>query len=148
MARLLPPPLAIRLLRVMFKILDALAYGPGFWTGSTTPVNASNIAIFSRETSNPIDATASRSPHPRLLPIAVAPTRPTSLFLCAPVCIYVIEYISRWLVRSFYLPFLPFHLALPYPPSSRALLPRDPDGNPDRIRVICEDILPRSESTE
>lgn len=94
----------------------------------------------------------------RLHPIAVASWRPTSLFLRAPVCTYVIEYVSRW-CRPVLLPpppplpslFTP-ELVLSFP-LSHSLIPlfrvyslSNADGNPDRIQVICGDILPRSKS--
>ncbi|KYQ57057.1 hypothetical protein ALC60_04045 [Trachymyrmex zeteki] len=89
MARLLPLHWRFEGCVTVFKIPDALAPRltvRDFEAGSALPVNASNIAIFSWGARN---AAASR--HHRLFPIAVV-RQPTSLFLRAPVCTYVIEY--------------------------------------------------------
>lgn len=123
----------------VFKIPSAPAHRRtvrDFEARSAIAVNAGNIAIFSWGASNPR--------HHRLFPIAVV-RQPTPLFLRAPVCTYVIEYVSSWLARSSTSPPSTPNSVLffsPLFPLSRAL---ESDGNTDRIRVICGDILTRAE---
>jgi len=142
----------------MFKIPDTArrhtADLTDFETRCAMPLNASNIAVLSRGARNPTPPSQDPSPDysRQLRQTPLLPPR-------APACTYVIEYVSRWLTRSL----IPresslslSHLSLPSPPPLSWSLARllsapyapsllDPDGNPDRIRVICGGTLSRPE---
>lgn len=113
----------------VFKIPDASAPRRtvrDFEARSAILVNASNIAIFSWGASNPTPLPRDTTP---FISDRAGSTAASPLFLRAPVCTYVIEYVSRWLARSstFYLhepvPFF-FLPRSPLFPFSRVLVPR------------------------